>query len=75
MDDGFICVYNDVCTLDTHRDKGGGGKEHYYVNSPEDWIDPFLWAWDEEGQKTEVISTDPAEVWITVAEDGSFDYE
>ena len=20
-----------------------------YVNPPEDWSDPFLWAWDEEG--------------------------
>ncbi|MDE5910178.1 MAG: starch-binding protein [Lachnospiraceae bacterium] len=27
-----------------------------------------------EGQKTEAIAIDPAEVWITVAEDGSFDF-
>ncbi len=34
----------------------------------------FVISGGEEGQKTEVISTDPAEVWITVAEDGSFDF-
>ena len=28
----------------------------------------------EEGQKTEAISIDPAEVWITVTEDGNFDF-
>ncbi|MBD5546070.1 MAG: starch-binding protein [Lachnospiraceae bacterium] len=28
----------------------------------------------EDDQKTEAISTDPAEVWITVTEDGSFDF-
>lgn len=34
----------------------------------------FVIRGSEEGQKTEVISTDPAEVWITVTEDGSFDF-
>lgn len=67
-------------TLDGAGDEGTEGKalksgdDEWYTGKVPVGQAAFVISGGEEGQKTEVISTDPAEVWITVEEDGSFDF-
>lgn len=50
------------------------GEDGWYTGNVPVAASAIIISGSAENQKTESISTDPAEVWITVAEDGSFDF-
>lgn len=50
------------------------GEDGWYTGNVPVEAGSFMISGSAENQKTEAISTDPAEVWVTVEEDGSFDF-